>query len=206
MFLYYFKQFLYNPTKITYFILASKLNFNMNYGNIPVNLKSPNEINVIIEIPMDSGPVKYEFNQSFGCMVVDRFMACSMSYPCNYGFIPHTLSGDGDPVDVLVHTTSPIASGSIIRVKPIGMLLTEDEKGHDEKIVTIPTEKVDPYFKHINEYQDLPVTLLSKIEHFFQRYKDLEQNKWIKVNKWCSSTEAKKFIDKAVLFYQESKV
>jgi len=135
----------------------------MKYSEIKIGENCPNEVNAIIEISMNSDPIKYEFDKEIEAMVVDRFMQSSMQYPCNYGFIPHTLSGDGDPVDLLVYTNYPIAIKSVVAVKPIGVLLTEDEKGLDEKILAVPTNKIDPYFKNINNYTDLPEILIKKI-------------------------------------------
>ena len=170
----------------------------MGCFNITIGGNAPHEVNVMIEIPMNSGPIKYEFDKKMKTMVVDRFMHTSMQYPCNYGFIPHTLSGDGDPVDVLVYTNHPIALKSVITVKPIGVLLTEDEKGKDEKILAIPTTKIDPYFAKIQNYTDLPEILLKKIEHFFERYKDLEPGKWVKVEDWRDSEHACQIIQAAI--------
>ena len=170
----------------------------MSYFNITIGKNAPEEVNVMIEISMNAGPIKYEFDKEMGAMVVDRFMHTSMQYPCNYGFIPHTLSGDGDPVDVLVYTNHPITSNSVIAVKPIGVLLTEDEKGKDEKILAVPATKIDPYFIKVKNHTDLPNTLLKKIEHFFTRYKDLEPGKWVKVHGWQDSKHACQIIQIAV--------
>ena len=178
-------------------------NKKMRYSKIQIGKNPPEEVNVIIEIPMTSGPIKYEFDKDIEAMVVDRFMQTSMQYPCNYGFVPHTLSGDGDPVDVLVYTNYPLAVKSIISAKPIGVLLTEDEKGLDEKVLAVPTNKIDPYFKGINQYTDLPEILIKKIEHFFERYKDLESGKWVKVSGWKDSSHAKKIIQAAIDRFNE---
>ena len=173
----------------------------MEYSSIKIGNKCPKEFNTIIEISMNSGPVKYEFDKEINAMVVDRFMQSSMQYPCNYGFIPHTLSGDGDPVDVLTYTTYPVVVNSIITVRPVGVLLTEDEKGTDEKILALPISKVDPYFYNIKNYTDLPEVLMQKIEHFFTRYKDLENKKWVKVCGWKDYLYAQKVIQDAVNRY-----
>lgn len=162
----------------------------------------PNSCNVIIEIPMNAGPVKYEFCKDSGMLSVDRFMPTSMSYPCNYGFIPHTLSGDGDPVDVLVHTNFPILAGAVVEVKPIGVLITEDEKGSDEKVLAVPANKIDPFFANVNDITDLPEILLEKIKHFFENYKSLEKGKWVKVTGWQNSEAAKKIILESVKRYK----
>ena len=177
----------------------------MKYSSIKIGENCPKEVNVVIEISMNSDPIKYEFDKDMEAMVVDRFMQSSMQYPCNYGFVPHTLSGDGDPVDMLVYTNYPIATKSVVLVKPIGVLLTEDEKGLDEKILAVPTNKVDPYFKDINNYTDLPEILTKKIAHFFERYKDLEDGKWVKVSGWKDSDHAQKLIQVAIDRYNDEK-
>jgi inorganic pyrophosphatase len=165
----------------------------------------PNNCNVVIEISANAGPIKYEFCKDSGMLLVDRVMQTSMSYPCNYGFVPHTLSGDGDPVDVLVHTNFPIALGSVISVKPIGVLITEDEKGSDEKILAVPTDKVDPFFASVNDIADVPPILLEKITHFFENYKKLEKNKWVKLVGWKDSSVAKEIIVSSVERYKSAK-
>lgn len=172
----------------------------MDLSKVKVGKNPPEEVNVIIEIPMNSGPIKYEFDKEIGMIKVDRFMNTSMSYPCNYGFIPHTLSGDGDPVDVLVLTNGEqkILPGVIISVKPIGVLITEDEKGADEKILAVPTAKIDPHFADVNSYKDLPSVVVNRIEHFFENYKKLEQGKWVKVSGWQGPEEAKNIIKEAI--------
>jgi inorganic pyrophosphatase len=167
-------------------------------GNIP------EEFNVIIEISASSDPVKYEFDKEAGAIVVDRFLRTSMQYPCNYGFIPHTLSGDGDPADVLVITNFPIIPGAIIAVRPIGVLKMEDESGEDEKIIAVPTTKLDPLYKDINSYEDLPSIIIDRICHFFERYKDLDAGKWVKIKGMASKEEAKKMIMEAVARHKEA--
>lgn len=157
----------------------------------------PNICNVVIEIPMNSGPIKYEFDKDSGAIVVDRIMHNNMSYPCNYGFIPHTLSGDGDPVDVLVYTNNPIVPGAVISVKPIGVLITEDEKGQDEKVIAVPHDKIDPFFTNINNMDDLPEIFQHKVVHFFENYKKLEKGKWVKVQGWGDAARAKEIIVEA---------
>lgn len=156
-------------------------------------------INVIIEITQDSEPVKYEYNKEIGALVVDRFMPSAMFYPCNYGFLPNSLSGDGDPLDVLVYTNYPIINGAVVKVKPVGVLITEDENGMDEKILAVPVEKTDIFFKNINSIEDLPKALLNRISNFFERYKDLEANKWVKVKGWEGVKKAKEVVKKALL-------
>ena len=182
---------------IASFLIKNKV-IGMQYSKIQIGENPPEEVNVIIEIYMNAGPIKYEFDKDLEAMVVDRFMQTSMQYPCNYGFVPHTLSGDGDPIDVLVYTNYPLAIKSVIASKPIGVLLTEDEKGLDEKVLAVPTNKIDPYFQNINNHTDLPEILIKKIEHFFERYKDLENGKWVKVNGWKDDIYAKKIIQAAI--------
>ncbi|MCE2992836.1 MAG: inorganic diphosphatase [Alphaproteobacteria bacterium] len=166
----------------------------MDINKISSGNSLPDICNVVIEIPMDSGPIKYEFCKESGAIIVDRFMPTSMSYPCNYGFIPHTLSGDGDPVDVLVYSRYPLVPGSVISVKPIGVLVTEDEKGQDEKVLAVPHDKVDPFAENINSLDDIPNILKERISHFFENYKSLEKGKWVKVRGWEGVDEAKKVI------------
>ena len=144
----------------------------------------PDDINVIIEIPMNSEPVKYEVDKASGAIFVDRVLMTPMRYPCNYGYIPHTLSGDGDPADVLVIMPLPLLPGSVIRCRPIGMLKMTDEAGVDTKIIAVPVDKVFPAYSKIVTAQDLPEHTLDRIQHFFEHYKDLEKGKWVKVEGW----------------------
>lgn len=153
--------------------------------------KAPDEVNVIIEIPANSEPVKYEVDKHSGAMIVDRFMATSMRYPCDYGYIPGTLSNDGDPVDVLVISPLPLISGSVITVRPIGMLNMADEAGIDIKILAVPIDKLTPVYQHIKKPVDLGQFVLDRISHFFEHYKDLEANKWVKIEGWAEAEEAK---------------
>lgn len=154
----------------------------------------PNEINVIIEIPMHGAPVKYEVNKETGTLFVDRFMSTAMFYPANYGFINNTLSEDGDPVDVLVVTPTPLISGAVIPCRPIGMLKMTDEAGTDAKLLAVPISKLCRMYDEIKTYADLPETLLATIEHFFHHYKDLEKGKWVKIDGWDSVDAAHKEI------------
>lgn len=144
----------------------------------------PNEINVVIEIPMNGDPVKYEVDKESGALFVDRFMATAMYYPTNYGYVPNTLSDDGDPVDVLVVTPNPLISGAVIRCRPIGMLKMTDESGIDAKVLAVPVSKLSKMYEGIETHNDLPQPLLSSIEHFFNHYKDLEEGKWVQVDGW----------------------
>lgn len=170
----------------------------MDIKNISIGKNPPEEVNVIIEIPMNSDPVKYEYDKDSGAIFVDRFIPVSMSYPCNYGFIPHTLGGDGDPIDVLVISSYPSIPGSVIKSRPIGVLLMEDESGQDEKILAVPTVKVDPAMENINSIDDLNPMLLKKISHFFERYKDLEKGKWVKIIGFEGAEKAKEIINESI--------
>ena len=156
----------------------------MSLKNVNAGKDVPNEVNVIIEIPMNGGPVKYEVDKETGTLHVDRFMASTMTYPTNYGFIPNTLSLDGDPVDVLVLTPAPLLNGCVIPCRVIGMLNMTDESGKDAKLLAVPTTKLCKLYKDVETYQDLPEQTLNVIEHFFEHYKDLEQGKWVKVDDW----------------------
>ena len=156
----------------------------MNLSTVPVGANPPEDINVVIEVPLGGEPIKYELDKASGAMFVDRFLYTSMRYPCNYGFIPHTLSNDGDPTDVLVVGQRALMPGCIVRARPVGVLMMEDEAGIDEKIVAVPHDKLTPYYSKIKTYQDLPQVLQDRIPHFFDHYKDLEADKWVKVLGW----------------------
>jgi inorganic pyrophosphatase len=166
----------------------------MDISKISVGKDLPNQVNVIIEVPMNSNPVKYEMDKDSGAIFVDRFLATPMYYPCNYGFIPHTLSEDGDPCDVLVVSDFAIISGAVIAVKPIGVLIMEDEKGMDEKIIAVPASKLNSQFEKIESCDQLPPNLLAQIGHFFERYKDLEKGKWVKIKGFEDAKKAKELI------------
>ena len=161
----------------------------------------PNDVNVVIEIPSHSDPVKYEVDKETGAMFVDRFMGTAMHYPCNYGYVPQTLSEDGDPVDVLVVTPIPVISGAVIRVRPLGMLCMTDEAGKDSKIVAVPIDKLSNLYTHMNSVRDLPKALLDSISHFFDHYKDLESGKWVKIDGWVDTEEAKREILESIERY-----
>jgi inorganic pyrophosphatase len=161
----------------------------------------PNDINVVIEIPSHSDPVKYEVDKETGALFVDRFMGTAMHYPCNYGYIPQTLSEDGDPADVLVVTPIPVISGSVIRVRPLGMLRMSDEAGMDSKIIAVPIDKLSSLYSHMNSVRDLPKSLLDSIAHFFDHYKDLEPGKWVKIEGWVDTEEAKQEILDSIARY-----
>jgi len=174
----------------------------MDVNKIAAGSNAPKDINVIIEVPREEKPVKYELDKDSGALFVDRFLHTSMVYPCNYGFIPNTLSDDGDPVDVLVVSELPVMPMSVIRCRPIGVLIMEDEAGQDEKLLAVPVSKLNPFYDDINEYSDLPQILLDKISHFFERYKDLEKNKWVKVTGWDGSKKAEELILQAIENYK----
>ena len=170
----------------------------MNIEKISIGKDVPNNVNVIIEVPMNADPVKYEMDKDSGAVFVDRFIATPMYYPCNYGFIPHTLSEDGDPADVLVVSDFAIVSGAVIAVKPVGVLIMEDEKGMDEKILAVPAVKLNSTYEKIDDISELPERLINKIKHFFEHYKDLEKGKWVKVKSFEGANTAKKLINEAV--------
>ena len=156
----------------------------MDMSKIPVGANPPEEVNVMIEVPLGGAPVKYELEKESGAIFVDRFLHTAMFYPCNYGFIPHTLAADGDPVDVLVAGPTPVIPGAIIRSRPVGMLVMEDEAGMDEKVIAVPADALHPYYSNIQSYKDLRKILLDQISHFFAHYKDLEPGKWVKLTGW----------------------
>ena len=170
----------------------------MDLNKIAVGNNPPEDVNVIIEIPQGGFPVKYEMDKASGAMFVDRFLHTSMIYPGNYGFIPHTLSADGDPCDVLVVGQSPVIPGAIIRSRPVGVLFMEDEKGVDEKILAVPVEALYPFYSKVVSYQDFPGILSEQVAHFFQHYKDLEKGKWVKNMSWAGPEEAKATILEAM--------
>ncbi len=154
----------------------------------------PEEINVIIENPRGGDPVKYELDKESGMMFVDRFLHTAMYYPGNYGFIPHTLSEDGDPVDVLVLGSTPVMPGAVIAARPVGVLLMEDDKGMDEKIIAVPSARLHPYHDNVEDYTDIRPILREQIEHFFAHYKDLEKNKWVKLKGWGDAAKSRELV------------
>lgn len=170
----------------------------MDISKVSVGKNVPDEVNVIVEVPLGSDPVKYEFDKDSGAIFVDRFLQTAMHYPCNYGFIPHTLSGDGDPCDVLIVGDLPVVPGAVMRVRPIGVIFMEDESGVDEKILAVPVTKLSPMFENISNYTDLPEILIKKIIHFFEHYKDLEKGKWVKLNGIEGAEKAKQVIIDAI--------
>lgn len=178
----------------------------MSLKNVPAGTKLPEEFNVVIEIPMNADPVKYEVDKDSGAVFVDRFMLTAMHYPCNYGYIPQTISDDGDPVDVLVLAPFPIQVGAVIRSRAIGVLQMEDEAGGDAKLLAVPVDKLYPPYRSIKTPEDLPAEELARIQHFFEHYKDLEKGKWVKVKGWEGPEAAMKEIrDSAARYTSEGK-
>jgi inorganic pyrophosphatase len=170
----------------------------MRLDAIAIGLKPPDDLNVIIEVPIGGEPIKYEMDKAAGTLVVDRFLHTPMRYPGNYGFVPHTLARDGDPLDVLIANSRPIVPGAIINVRPIGVLKMEDDSGMDEKIIAVPTSKLTKHYEHVRTYADLPKIALEQIQHFFEHYKDLEPGKWVKMIGWGDVQEAKQLIIEAI--------
>ena len=166
----------------------------MRLEAISIGRNPPHDVNVIIEVPIGGEPIKYEMDKEAGTLVVDRFLYTSMRYPGNYGFIPHTLSGDGDPCDVLIANTRAIAPGAVISVRPVGVLLMADDGGEDEKIIAVPTTKLTRRYENVANYTDLPDITVQQIEHFFAHYKDLEPGKWVKIKRWGDAAEAQRLI------------
>jgi len=176
----------------------------MNLEHVKSGENVPNDINVIIEIPAHSDPVKYEVDKATGAMFVDRFMSTAMHYPCNYGYVPHTLSSDGDPVDVLVLTPVPLITGSVVRCRPVGVLKMTDESGDDAKVLAVPIDKLCTMYRGVQDFRDLPPMLLNQIAHFFEHYKDLDEGKWVRVEGWGGVDEAKEEIMNSIRLYQEA--
>jgi inorganic pyrophosphatase len=170
----------------------------MRLDAIKIGKNPPDDVNVVIEVPLGGEPIKYEMDKESGALVVDRFLYTSMRYPGNYGFIPHTLSGDGDPCDVLVANTRAIAPGAIMNVRPVGVLVMEDDGGQDEKIIAVPSSKLTQRYDRVGNYTDLPEITIKQIEHFFEHYKDLEPGKWAKIIHWGDAEEARRLILEAV--------
>lgn len=176
----------------------------MSLMQISTGRDVPNDIHVIIEIPAYSDPVKYEVDKSTGAMFVDRFMGTAMQYPCNYGYIPQTLSEDGDPSDVLVIAPARLITGVVVRCRPIGLLRMTDESGGDAKILAVPVETLSTLYTKVNSYKDVPEATLKQIAHFFEHYKDLEEDKWVKLEGWYGPEDAKREITDSVARYQAS--
>jgi inorganic pyrophosphatase len=170
----------------------------MRLDAIPIGNNPPEDVNVVIEVPNGGEPIKYEMDKAAGTLFVDRFLYTPMRYPGNYGFVPHTLSDDGDPIDVLVANTRPIVPGAVINVRPVGVLKMEDDGGHDEKIIAVPSPKLTQRYLHVLNYTDLPQITLEQIRHFFEHYKDLEPGKWVKIAGWGDAAEARRLITEAI--------
>lgn len=170
----------------------------MRIDAIKIGNNPPEDINVIVEVPYGGEPVKYEMDKEAGTVVVDRILYTSMRYPGNYGFVPHTISDDGDPIDVLIANKRPLIPGSVINCRPIGILHMTDEAGGDEKLVAVPSPKVSTMYKDVHTLEDLPKLLVEQIAHFFERYKDLEDGKWVKIDRWGGADEAQQAIVSAI--------
>ena len=170
----------------------------MRIDAIPIGINPPDDVNVIVEVPIGGEPIKYEMDKASGAMFVDRFLHTPMRYPGNYGFVPHTLSEDGDPIDVLVANTRPIVPGAVLNVRPVGVLKMDDEAGGDEKIIAVPSPKLTKRYINVTSYKQLPQITLEQIQHFFEHYKDLEPGKWVKVLGWGDADEARAMITAAI--------
>lgn len=170
----------------------------MDISKISIGQNPPEDLNVIIEVPLGGEPIKYEIDKASGAMFVDRYLYTSMRYPCNYGFVPHTLSLDGDPIDVMVVGQRALVPGAVVRARPIGVLLMEDDGGEDEKILAVPHQKLTRFYEKVHNYTDVPETLIDRITHFFQHYKDLEPNKWVKVRGWEGVDKARELISESI--------
>jgi len=170
----------------------------MRIDAVSIGKNPPEDVNVIVEVPVGGHPIKYEMDKEAGTLVVDRFLYTPMTYPGNYGFVPHTLSEDGDPIDVLIASTRPLVPGCVINVRPIGVLKMEDNSGKDEKIIAVPSPKLTLRYEKVKDYTDLPEITVKQIEHFFEHYKDLEPGKWVKIYGWGDSKEAGELILEAI--------
>jgi inorganic pyrophosphatase len=172
--------------------------FFMRIEAIPTGKNPPEDVNVIVEVPVGGEPIKYEMDKEAGTLFVDRFLYTPMHYPGNYGFVPHTLSGDGDPIDVLICNTRKLVPGCVINVRPIGVLLMEDNAGIDEKVIAVPSPKLTKRYEKVMNYTDLPQITLDQVAHFFHHYKDLEPGKWVKIGDWQDADRAKQMIVEAI--------
>lgn len=166
----------------------------MRLEAVPVGANAPHEVNVVIEVPIGGEPIKYEMHKESGALMVDRFLYTAMRYPGNYGFIPHTLSDDGDPCDVIVANTRAIVPGAIMSCRIVGVMIMEDEAGGDEKLIAVPASKLTQRYDSVQNYTDLPPITISQIEHFFTHYKDLEPGKWVKIVRWGDAAEARQMV------------
>jgi inorganic pyrophosphatase len=174
----------------------------MRIDAISVGKTPPEDVNVLVEVPIGGHPIKYELDKESGALVVDRFLYTPMAYPGNYGFVPHTLSDDGDPIDVLICNTRPLIPGCVINVRPIGVLVMEDNAGQDEKIIAVPSSHLTLRYENVHNYDDLPRITLDQVAHFFQHYKDLEPGKWVRIGNWKGADEARRLIVEAMERYQ----
>ena len=170
----------------------------MRIDAISIGNNPPHDVNVIVEVPVGGQPIKYELDKEAGTLVVDRFLYTPMSYPGNYGFVPHTLSEDGDPIDVLVCNTRALFPSCVINVRPIGALLMEDDGGADEKIIAVPSSHLTKRYDGVHQYSDLPAITIQQIAHFFEHYKDLEPGKWVRIGDWLDADNARRLIDEAI--------
>ncbi|WP_420450615.1 inorganic diphosphatase [Ilumatobacter sp.] len=170
----------------------------MRIDMIPIGEDPPHDVNVVIEVPVGGEPIKYELDKASGTLFVDRFLYTPMRYPGNYGFVPHTLSEDGDAIDVLVCNTRELIPGAVINCRPIGVLVMEDDKGQDEKVLAVPNRHVSRRYDKVEDYTDLPTITLEQVQHFFEHYKDLEPDKWVKISHWGDAAEARQMIDAAI--------
>jgi inorganic pyrophosphatase len=177
----------------------------MRIDAVSTGRNPPHEVNVIVEVPVGGEPIKYEMDKEAGALVVDRFLYTPMRYPGNYGFVPHTLSDDGDPIDVLIANQRGIIPGAVIAVRPVGVLKMSDESGGDEKIIAVPVSRLTRRYEKVHSYTDLPDITIKQIEHFFEHYKDLEKNKWVKVEGWGDAKEAEAMILAAIERYKANK-
>jgi inorganic pyrophosphatase len=171
----------------------------MQLDALPIGNNPPHEVNVVVEVPVGGEPIKYEMHKPSGALVVDRFLYTAMRYPGNYGFIPHTLSEDGDPCDVIIANQRGVVPGGVVAVRPVGVLKMSDEAGGDEKIVAVPVPRLTRRYENVHEYTDLPEITRQQIQHFFEHYKDLEDGKWVKVLGWGDAAEARRFISEAIV-------
>ena len=178
----------------------------MRIDAISIGKNPPEDVNVIVEVPVGGHPIKYEMDKEAGTLVVDRFLYTPMTYPGNYGFVPHTLSEDGDPIDVLIANTRPLVPGCVINVRPIGVMVMEDDGGKDEKILAVPVPKLTRRYENVHDIKDLPEITLKQIEHFFEHYKDLESGKWVKVVGWGDAAEARRLITEAIERAKQAKL
>ena len=170
----------------------------MRIDAVPIGYDPPNDINVVVEVPIGGEPVKYELDKASGTLFVDRMLHTAMRYPGNYGFVPHTMCADGDPIDVLIANQRPLIPGCVVNCRPVGVLIMTDEKGGDEKIIAVPSSKVTARYDKVLSYRDLPDSLVLQIAHFFEHYKDLEKGKWVRVERWGDESKARELIKRAM--------